>query len=281
MTRKTPEWVTHYAEHGYAVVPALFDENEVREMAHAFDRVYAEGMAHGRSFRVQNSFFAVRQDAALGRVVRMVQWPSYFNPVLERYRRDTRILNVLQPLIGNNLKQIINQLHWKPPGASMAEFGFHQDYRSRRPREAFRDLGRSYIQTGIAIDPHGADNGAMVVYPGSHDLGEIPFDATRSSMAVQKDDADLAALGLDPAKAVTLEMAPGDFALWNVYTLHGSGPNTTDIDRRFYINGYVIAENCDRGEWAFRDGVPCPLPDKPSLVHYEELYENPGPMYVD
>src|SRR3546814_9544925 len=41
---------------------------------------------------------------------------------------DPRLLEILAPLLGGDLKQIINQLHWKPPGAR-AEFGFHQDSR--------------------------------------------------------------------------------------------------------------------------------------------------------
>lgn len=277
----TQGWVEHYREHGYAVVPGVFDAGEIAAIAEQFDLLYRQGIGYGRSYRDRNTFFAVKDDAALGTIVRMVQWPSYFNETLERIRRDPRMLAILSPLVGTDLKQIINQLHWKPPGAAMAEFGFHQDSRSRRPREAFRDLAASYVQTGIAIDPHRAENGAMTVYPGSHRLGEIPFDASRRTMNVALDGGDLEALGLDPAKAVTLTLDPGDVALWNVHTLHGSGPNTTGMDRRFYLNGYVIAQNCDRGEWAWRNGAPCPLPDEPSLVHYEALHEAPGPMYVD
>ena len=273
--------IDFYRENGYAVVKGLFRPNEVAELARAFDRVYAEGMLHRRSFRMQNVLFNIASDAALGPIVRMVQWPSYFNRGLEAVRRDPRILAVLEPLLGRNLKQIINQMHWKPPGAAMAEFGFHQDSRSRRPREAYRDLANSYIQTAIAVDPHRADNGAMVVCPGSHRLGELPFDPTRPSMHTVMDAGDLAKLGLDPKNVVTLELDPGDLAFWSVYTLHGSGPNTSSIDRRLYINGYVIAENCDRGEWAFRDGVPCPVAGEPALVHYEELYRDPDPHYVD
>ena len=238
-------------------------------------------MLHKRSFRMQNVFFNITDDAALGPIVRMVQWPSYFNKDLERIRRDPRILNILEPLIGSNLKQIINQMHWKPPGAAMAEFGTHQDSRSRRPREAYKDLATSYIQTAIAIDSHREENGAMVVCPGSHHLGELPFDPKRSSMHVSMDDNDLVKLGVDPNKVVTLELDPGDLAFWSVHTLHGSGPNRSSIDRRLYINGYVIAENCDRGEWAFRDGTPCPVSGKPAMVHCEDLYNDPDPHYVD
>ena len=275
------DYIEHYRENGFAVVKGLFRPDEVAQLTDAFDRVYAEGMVHQRSFRVQNVFFNISHDEALGPIVRMVQWPSYFNKELESVRRDPRILEILEPLLARNLKQIINQMHWKPPGAAMAEFGFHQDSRSRRPREAYRDLAVSYIQTAIAVDPHRAENGAMVVYPGSHRLGEVPFDPSRPTMTVSMNDEDLVQLGLDPAKVVTLELEPGDLALWSVHTLHGSGPNRSSIDRRLYINGYVIAENCDRGEWAFRDGAPCPVSGEPALVHYEKLHTDPGPYYVD
>ncbi len=251
-------------------------------MATAFDRLLAQGMARGRSWRDRNLFFRLGADAALGPILRYVQWPCWIEPGLERVRRDPRIGDLLIPLIGGDIKQIINQLHWKPPGAAMAEFGFHQDSRSRRPREAYRNLAASYVQTAIAVDPQREENGAMLVCAGSHRLGELPFDASRSSMETEMDLGDLAAVGADPARAAFVEMDPGDVALWHVHLLHGSGPNRAKIDRRLYINGYVTAANCDRGEWAFRDGRPVPgLPDEPSLVHYEELHTAPGPMFVD
>jgi len=127
----------------------------------------------------------------------------------------------LAPLLGSNLKQIINQMHWKPPGAAMVEFGFHQDSKSRRPKEAYTDLTTSYIQTAIAVDPHRKENGAMVVCPGSHHLGKLPFDPNRSSMKVNMDDSDLVRLDLDPTKVLTLALDPGDLAFWSVNTLHG------------------------------------------------------------
>jgi ectoine hydroxylase-related dioxygenase (phytanoyl-CoA dioxygenase family) len=275
------DYLEHYREHGYAVLRRVFAPAELAELAQSFDRAYAEGIAHGRSFRHGNLFYRVVPDAGLGRVVRYVQWPSWRDPVLERYRRDPRMLDILRPLIGSELKQIINQLHWKPPGAAFADFAFHQDVRFRRPRSAFRDLAGSYVQTGIAIDPHCAGNGAMTMLPGSHRLGELEFGAGGRIMDAAMADADLLRLGLDPTRAVALEMEPGDVALWSVMTVHGSGPNRSDGDRRLYINGYVAAANSDRGEWAFRQGRPCPLPETPSLVHYEDLLAHPGPHYVD
>lgn len=269
-----------YDEQGYAVVKGVFRPDEVRELAAAFERVYAEGLRHPASFRHQNVLFRIGQDPALGRIVRLVQWPAYFDEVLARYRIDRRILEILAPLLGRDLKQIINQMHWKPPGARSVEFGYHQDIRFRRPREAYRAPAASYVQTGIAIDPHRRDNGAMTILPGSHRLGELAFEGAGRVMDRALSDDDLRALGIDPATKVDLMLEPGDVALWHLNLIHGSGPNTSTMDRRFYLNGYVIAESCDRGEWAFRGGQPCPLGD-PVLVHYEDLHARPEPHYVD
>lgn len=274
------DYLEHYNVHGYAVVKGVFGPAEIAEMSAAFDRVYEQGLTHRTSYRHGNVFFRVADDANLGRVVRFVQWPSYFDAVLNAFRLDRRMFDIVAPLIGRDIKQIINQLHWKPPGADMVEFGYHQDIKSRRPRSAYRGLPGTYVQTGIAIDPHGVDNGAMTVCPGSHRLGELSLNTGQATMDQAMRDDDLVEQGVDPASVLPLRLDPGDVALWNVLTIHGSGPNTSARDRRFYINGYVAAADCDRGEWAFRDGEPCDL-GAPVLVHYEELHERPEPHYVE
>ncbi len=273
------DYVEHFHEHGYAVVKGVFRPHEVAELAEAFDRFYAQGIDYGASYRHRNLFYRVVEDAALGPMVRMVQWPSYIDATLARYRVDPRMARILAPLIGRSLKQIINQMHWKPPGAGAVEFGYHQDIRSRRPRSAYVSPETSYVQTGIAIDPHSKESGAMTVLPGSHRLGELRFADDAPVMDRTLDDNDLRKLGLDPESKVDLVLEPGDLALWHLHLVHGSGANTSMRDRRFLINGYVIADNCERGEWAFRNGAPCQL-GEPVLVHYEDLYTRPGPFYV-
>ncbi|WP_207479996.1 phytanoyl-CoA dioxygenase family protein [Arenibaculum pallidiluteum] len=271
--------VDEYRDRGFAVVRGVFGPEEVAELAAAFDRQWEAGLAHPRNFRHGNLMVRVAQDPALGKVVAMVQWPSYGDPVLARYRTDPRLLALVEPLIGRDVKQIINQLHWKPAGSSGAEFAFHQDARFRKPRECYRNLGDSYVQTGIAIDPHRPVSGAMRMLPGSHRMGSLDLGAGAVMGEAATDEA-LRRAGLDPALAVDLELEPGDVALWSAFTVHGSGLNQSERGRRFYLNGYVRAADCDRGEWAWRDGAPQPL-GEPVLVHFEQLLERPGPHYVD
>ena len=268
----------HYWQQGYAIVRGLFSPEEVAEIAAASDQLYAEGVAHGRSFRHGNLYYDVA--AADGEaLVRMVQWPSYHQATMKRVRSDRRIARLVEPLIGRDLKQIINQVHWKAP-SRLGHFAWHQDSRSRRPAAAYRNLADSYVQTGLAIDPHRPESGCMKFVPGSHLAGDLGMDCSKKALGTAMTGDALAAVGLSEADAIELVLEPGDFAMWSPYLVHGSGTNSSDHKRRLYINGYVRAADCDRGEWAFRGGQPVPFGPKPALVHYEELYERPGRHYT-
>jgi len=260
---------------GYAIVRGFFSAQEVAGIGAEIDRVYAEGVAHGRSFRHGNLFYKI----ADGPRVQMVQWPAYHRPALDAVRLDPRFAALLEPLIGRDVKQIINQIHWKAPGAP-GDFAWHQDSRFRRPAECYRNLGTAYVQTGLAIDPHGAASGGMRFVPRSHLLGDLDLDTDTEVLGNAMQDVALERVGLSATDIVQLELDPGDLALWNPYLVHGSGVNRADHLRRFYINGYVAAQDCDRGEWAFRDGQPVPLGPEPAIVHYEELRERSEPHYV-
>jgi ectoine hydroxylase-related dioxygenase (phytanoyl-CoA dioxygenase family) len=270
--------LAHYWRDGYAIVRGFFDADETAEIAEATDQLYAEGVAHGRCFRHGNLFYNVAGEGHGEPFVRMVQWPSYHQRVLNRVRLDTRFARLLEPLIGGDLKQIINQVHWKAPGA-LGDFAWHQDSRSRRPASAYRNLATSYVQTGLAIDPHGPESGCMRFIPGSHLRGDLHMDCSIKALGAAMTDSALKAVGLSAADAVDLLLEPGDLALWSPYLVHGSGTNRSRHKRRFYINGYVRTPDCDRGEWAFRNGRSVPLGPRPSLVHFEELNERPGPHY--
>jgi ectoine hydroxylase-related dioxygenase (phytanoyl-CoA dioxygenase family) len=267
-----------FAAQGYAIVRGLFSAAEVAQIAAATDQLHAEGVAHGRSFRHANLFYNVADDAGTPQV-RMVQWPSYHQPVLEAVRRDPRFAALLVPLLGPDIKQIINQVHWKAPG-SLGDFAWHQDSRFRLPEHAYRNLGSAYIQTGLAIDPHNPESGGMRFLPGSHRRGALDLDTDTEVLGTAMSDDALARAGLDAEDVVELVLEPGDLALWSPYLVHGSGTNRAEHRRRLYINGYVRAADCDRGEWAFRGGAPVPLGPEPALVHYEALHARGEPHYV-
>lgn len=273
-------FIKQYRESGFATVRGVFNAAEVAEMAAEADRMQVRGLQYRATFRHQNILYVIQEDPQTGRVLRFMQWPAYVSPVLQRYRTDQRMLDILSPLIGPDLKQIINQLIWKQPRSECSSYAYHQDHRFRRPASAYRELASSFVQTAIAIDAHTADNGCITLFKGSHKLGDLELELEDSVYKGACSMEKALARGLDEKDLVEVLLEPGDIALWNPYTVHGSGQNRSTGNRRTYLNGYVTANNCDRGEWAFRNGMPCEL-GEPVLVQYEDLVNRPEPHYVD
>ena len=274
------DYVATYRRQGFVILRGIFGADEVAAIGAAADQVHDEGARLGRSFRHGNLFYRVaRGEAGAEPVVQMVQWPSYHQAALNAVRLDLRFASILAPLIGGDLKQIINQIHWKTPG-SAGDFAWHQDSRFRKPERAYRHLGDAYVQTGLALDPHTPEAGCLRFVPGSHLWGTLPLEEPEDVLGTAMRDQALEAVGLSAADAVDVVMAPGDIALWSPYLVHGSGTNRAAHRRRLYINGYVRAEDCDRGEWAFRAGRPVPFGPQPALVHYEALRERGEPHFV-
>ena len=183
MIRAADADLTHYWRDGYAIVRGFFSPDEVCEIAAAADQLHSEGVKYRRSFRHGNLFYNIAKGPSGEPLVRMVQWPSYHQALLNRVRLDQRYARVLGPLIGGDLKQIINQVHWKAPG-SLGDFAWHQDSKSRRPASAYRNLATSYVQTGLAIDPHNSDSGGLRFIPGSHLRGDLYMNCETHSLGV-------------------------------------------------------------------------------------------------
>lgn len=270
-------YVEEFRERGYCILRGVFSPAEIAELKLAFDRTYAEGMLHHATWRHQNRLFWIHEHPTVGRYVSGCQWQSWADPVLDRVRSDPRMLAILKPLIGDHLNQIINQMHWKTPGTEQ-NWPLHQDVRSRTPAHCFRELGTSYVQTGLAIDRHWAGNGAMKVLPGSHRRGNLGIEGVAKGPKDDRVEA-IRTVCQDPKQLIDVAMEEGDVALWGPYMIHGGGINTTaDSQRRLYINGYVTAANCDRGQPVFHHGEAVPL-RVPAMVQYEDLHARPDPHY--
>ena len=95
-----PGHVTAYRRDGYAVVRGVFGPADLAALSEAFDRQKAEGLKLGKSWRHGNRCYRLNDDPATGLGVTMVQWPSYADPVLARYRNDPRLLAIDTAVMG-------------------------------------------------------------------------------------------------------------------------------------------------------------------------------------
>jgi ectoine hydroxylase-related dioxygenase (phytanoyl-CoA dioxygenase family) len=271
-------YVQDYRDKGYAVIGGVFDNHEMTVLSDAFDDLNRFAQQYESTYRDKNQLFVYHWDDSSEKLLRFVKWPSYTFPVFEQFRTDLRILDILKPFLGTNIKQIANQASWKNPGDSRTSYSYHQDFYWRRPEEAFRDLDQSYIQVLIAVDPHFVENGCLSLVEESHKSLRC-YCPKGSVLTSPFNVEDLSDYGLENHKRVNVLLEPGDVVIWGPYMFHGSDANRSSMDRRAYVNGYVSAEKCDRGEYAFLDGKAVPLAE-PKLIDYEELFSRPEPHYI-
>ena len=275
-------YVDQYWEQGYAVFRGLLPRAALGGLQAETRRIYKEGLKHPSTYRDRNLLFEILPESFRGRrYVLQAHWMSWISPYFEQLRRSEPYRRALTPLLGADIKQVAQQIHWKPPGAERTGFRFHQDLRFRERQDAFRDLMTSYITTGLAIDPATRENGCLRIIPGSHRLGYLGLSDDGPLMKGVTEEPALRAAGLDPETMVDIELEPGDLVMWSLLTVHGSDINRSQKDRAFLLSSYVKAANSERGEWAFRGGESVALGPQPQLCKYEQLHTKPGPFYSD
>lgn len=266
-------WNDQLREDGYAVVRGVFGPDEMKELRRVAERVRQQSI--GRSFteRFGNVRFFSDGDGARVDQLRSVIWCGLLSRKLEAVRRDPRLFQILQPLLGDTIRQVTNQLHFKSPGSD-ASFPLHAD-RSSRLRDQgdeIRHLESCFFQTGVALDAMSEVNGGLYFVPGSHRWSANSSYAhpARSGRRPEEDYEDQM-----PPDCVPIHANAGDVVVWSGDTIHGSSLNaSTSLSRTVYINGYVRATDCIRGYWAWIRGSAVPLPaiDVPVLVYGDATF---------
>ncbi|MEN9821996.1 MAG: hypothetical protein RLZ04_422 [Actinomycetota bacterium] len=272
----------HYREHGYAIVRGFLDPTEVVELREHVAALYRTGLEHPVTFRHGNLAYEILPEQHFGqRYMIQAYWSAWADPYFDVLRSHPHYLQLLEPLLGRDIKQVTHQIHWKPPGARLTGYRFHQDLMFREARHAYDDIVRDTVNVGLAIDRATPENGCLRIVPGSHRMGYLGL-SDNGSGSIMKGltlEDELRGVGIDPGSIVDVELEPGDIALWGLLTVHGSLPNDSDHDRAFGISSYVNGARSQRGEWAFRDGEPQRLGDVPQVCKDERLHERLEPHH--
>ena len=127
--------------------------------------------------------------------------------------------------------QVWDHMIRKPPRHGQ-ELPWHQD-------EAYWDTGFRYKAIGcwMPLDDATVDNGCLHFLPGSHLGPVLPHRHIGDDPAVHGLETDVD----DDRDAVAVELAAGEATFHHCRTLHRSGPNRTDGQRRAYANEYQLA----------------------------------------
>ena len=253
MTQDIP-WIREYWDRGYATVRGVFPEAEMRELAGYFDEILAMGA--GLKTTTKQGLAEFRVVPIEGKpTLKFAKWASSVHEGLTRFRTSPRLISLVTSLLGPDLRQITNQMHWKNPGDGVS-FQMHQDCTFRKPDAAYRNLFGSFLQTAIAVDPSTAENGCLQLVPTSHLERKALLEGGYEGWESNETNAKVLER-LPPAENGLMQ--PGDVLIWNPFTIHGSQPNRSKQSRRVYINGFARTADCDNGVKVIEGGKPVPL----------------------
>ena len=233
--------VAFYRQEGYLIVRNVLSPADISQLKIACDELQQLGAEFDADSFVGKAFFNVFRDAnpfatnieAVATVpgrIRRVTYPYAVSKILNSYRVHQRLLGSVTPILGDSVNQIVNQVNFHFPKSSSG-WGWHQDYRFRKP--GITNIQQNFVQTITAIDLCNTETGGLRLIPRSHELGDLKLDVNNES----------AETFFDAKKSITPELQPGDAILFNSHTIHGSQANKSNNIRRVFINGFAIGSS--------------------------------------
>jgi chlorinating enzyme len=144
--------------------------------------------------------------------------------------RNPTILDAVEDLIGPNILLFTSTL-WPKDGGDGRFVSWHQD-------SAYFGLdAHEEVTAWVALTPSNRENGCVRVMPRSHLGADYSHDETFAPDNLLIRGQTIR--GLDEAKAVDLELRPGEFSLHQERTVHGSLPNSSSTRRVGYALFYI------------------------------------------
>jgi ectoine hydroxylase-related dioxygenase (phytanoyl-CoA dioxygenase family) len=131
--------------------------------------------------------------------------------------RNPRVLDAVESIIGPDILVWGTSFFIKEPH-NKSFVSWHQDltYWGLEPADI--------VTAWIALSESTSQNGAMRVIPGTHTMEVVPHKDTFAADNLLSRGQEVS-VEVDAAKAVTLELAPGEMSLHHVKLIHGSEPN--------------------------------------------------------
>jgi phytanoyl-CoA hydroxylase len=157
------------------------------------------------------------------------------HPIFRMLIHDTRLLDMVETLIGPDIRLIHYQGLYKP-ARSGGEVGWHQD------NHYFNVAENKTVSVWLALDDATVDNGCMWYLPGQH---KTALDHEQLWDTSFKKGFYFAIRGLEESGAVPAEVKQGGFAIHHCLMPHRSLKNGTDKPRRGIAMHFMDAKVSD------------------------------------
>lgn len=225
----TPEQKAFYEENGYLIVKGILNADEI-EMYRKRAREIAlgdlpEGLEKRRVVKdVRVAKGEITPEDPEDGIWKFLN-PDRFDPMFRSYAETPRLLDVMEGLIGPDLKSFLTMFIYKPPLLDNSIHHFHQDglYFNFTPHDLC-------IGTWLPLDYTDKENGGMIVIPGSHKWGFLKHELPK------QDNLNRGIFGVmgydDDPRQLEVKLDAGDCLFFHARTLHKTPANTTKRKRR-------------------------------------------------
>jgi ectoine hydroxylase len=233
-----PAQLLAYAQYGFLVMPALFDEQEVQailseaeQLASVADRTRDDVITEPGSDAVRSLFQVHRGTGALARVA-----------------RDPRICAVARQVLGSSIYVHQSRINFKPAFEG-EPFPWHSDFETWHVEDGMPRMRA--LSVSVLLTDNTEYNGPLLVLAGSHRVyircvGETPADHFRQSLRAQQigvpDRGALAAL-VRQCSIRSLVGPAGTVAFFDCNLMHGSGGNISPLPRHNLFVVYNSTQN--------------------------------------
>ncbi|MCO6457301.1 MAG: phytanoyl-CoA dioxygenase family protein [Pirellulaceae bacterium] len=219
-----------YAQQGFAVVEDLLSDETLARLRQRTQDI-AEGLVpEFPSADIELEPGAERRTLA---TVRKLNRCAENDSVFLELASEPSILDVIESLIGPDIKLYASQCFMKPPGGIAKPY--HQDsaYFTIEPPDL--------VTCWAALDDVTLDNGCMWVIPGSHRGGLVGH--ARDWLVGDRVDMQVPLDRLDLGRELPVVMPAGSCSFHHSLLLHRSAANLSDRSRRGLAVHYMSARS--------------------------------------
>ena len=218
--------VETYDRNGYLAIENVLTGAELEELRRLTD----EFVEKSRKVTANDAIFDLEPGhSATSPSLRRIKHPVSKHPTYAKYASHGPILDIVECLLGPNLRYHNNKLNMKNPDNGSA-VQWHQDW------AFYPHTNDSILEVGIALDDMTEENGALMVIPGSH-RGRI-WNHHQDGLFV----GAIADPAFRPDDAVSVTVAAGGITLHHVRMVHGSKPNQSNRPRRMFFIGFYATD---------------------------------------
>ena len=258
------EMIKSYKDNGYYLAKSIFDGDFLQELRDHLDTI-------------DGKIFIPNSDVPWGYGNLLNKGP--FDLVTKNKFILDFCKNIFEDEYVFNHLMVNNKASWIGSSVEFHQEIFNVD--SYAPGYS-KDDWKHLMQIYIAIDEHTVENGCLVIIPESHKLGILPHEDIVGENLGHKRRVPHNDMGelYEKCGKMNVLMKPGDVLLFSHRTVHGSGTNVSENDRK----SIVLQSRCDvkdRDEKIFRkettyrrNYVISELSKKIQTIESKNMYED-------